>query len=149
MFHRQYTLTLVLLVPLAVGCGDAKGPLRVPVVGTVTLDGNPLSAAVVKYLPISRVAGNGGYGRTGSSGRYEVATWQGKEGLPPGDYLVTIEKQVMPDGSDFPYDSNDWPAKSETHQILPAKYAAPKDSVLKATVTEASAKYSFALESGG
>ena len=148
MFHCRYALTLVLLVPLAVGCGGPKGPLRVPVVGAVTLDGAPLAAAVVQFFPISKVAGSGGHGRTGSSGYYEITTWQGKEGLPPGDYLVTIEKRVMPDGSDFPFDSNDWPAKSETRQILPAEYANPQDSVLKATVTEESVEYDFALESG-
>ncbi|MCH2115708.1 MAG: carboxypeptidase-like regulatory domain-containing protein [Pirellulales bacterium] len=147
MFRLQHTLTLVLLLLPAAGCGDAKGPLRVPVVGTVTLDGAPLSAAVLEFFPLSQVAGNGGHGRTGSSGRYEVATWQGKEGLPPGDYLVTIEKRVMPDGSDFPFDSDDWPDKSVTRQILPAKYAAAKKSELKVTVAEDKPVYDLILES--
>lgn len=147
MFRLQHALTLGLLLPPAAGCGGAKGPLRVPVVGTVMLDDAPLSAAVVEFFPVSQVAGNGGHGRTGSSGRYEVATWQGKKGLPPGDYRVTIEKRVMPDGSDFPFDSDDWPDKSVTRQILPAKYAARQNSVLKVTVTEESADCDFALES--
>jgi hypothetical protein len=141
-------LALVLPMPLVAGCGS-KGPLRVPVKGTVTLDGTPLAAAVVKYVPISQVAGNGGHGRTGSKGYYKVVTYQGKKGLPPGDYLVTIEKRVMPDGSDYPFHADQWPDVSVTRQILPAKYASPRNSVLKPTVTKSTAKYDFPLESGG
>ena len=149
MSYCRFTLVFVFLIPQVLGCGGPKGPLRVPVEGTVTIDGAPLTAAVVEYIPISQVAGNGGHGRTDSSGWYEVTTWQGKEGLPPGDYKVVIEKRVMPDGSDFPFHADEWPRKDETRQILPGRFAGRKESELKATVTEEEAEYNFALDGSG
>ena len=146
MNRLAVAIALLLPIAMAAGCGS-KGPLRVPVRGTVTLDGKPLSAAVVQYFPLGRVAGSGGGGRTGSKGRYQIVSPQGKKGLPPGDYLVTIEKRVMPDGSDYPFDADEWPDPSVTRQILPAKYASPRNSVLKPTVTESGANYDFPLKS--
>ena len=145
---NRLTVAIALLLPIAMaaGCGS-KGPLRVSVRGTVTLDGKPLSAAVVQYFPISQVAGNGGHGRTDSNGRYQIVTPQGKKGLPPGDYLVPIEKRVMPDGSDYPCDADQWPDPSVTRQILPAQYASRQKAALKPTVTESAAKYDFPLKS--
>jgi len=46
---------LALLVPLAVGCGKGKGKVS----GTVTLDGQPLPAGTINFLP-SKGTGAGG-----------------------------------------------------------------------------------------
>ena len=146
MFRYACTFAVVLLLLHTSGCGS-KGPLRVPVTGTVTLDGSELNAAVLEFIPTGRVAGSGGTGRTGRDGRYEITTWQGKEGLPPGEYRVMIEKRVMPDGSDFPFDGDQWPDAQGLRQVLPKKYASRKDTVLKTTVTEEEAQYDFALNS--
>lgn len=146
MNRLAVVIALLLPIAMAAGCGS-KGLLRVPVRGTVTLDGKPLSAAVVQYFPINQVAGSGGSGRTGSKGHYQIVTPQGKKGLPPGDYLVTIEKRVMPDGSDYPFDADEWPDLSVTREILPTQYASRQKSALKPTVTESAAKYDFPLKS--
>jgi hypothetical protein len=88
---RGFTRTGLLALFLAVvGCGDSSGVGRTfPVKGAVTLDGNPISAGVVQFLP----EGGSGSGHSPMAmikdGTYELTT-NGKPGAPPGDYKVTV-----------------------------------------------------------
>ena len=77
-------------------------PELVPVSGTVTLDGKPLSGATVTFLPVGATRGRSCYGVTGADGRYELMETDKNKGAPEGEFEVLCNKWVMPDGSDLP-----------------------------------------------
>jgi hypothetical protein len=107
---------------LAVGCGGSGGgEATVPVVGNIKVDGEPAPNAVIRLIPQGTTGGQGGGGATDSTGRYEVSTPQGKKGLPPGQYKVTVSRRLNPDGS--PPDPNTPPIESKAIETLPAKYS--------------------------
>jgi len=60
-------------------------------------------------------------GTTDSNGNYELGTTEEVEGLPPGEYLVTVVE-----------DRGDWDSPSPP--TIHAKYASPKTSGLLCTV---------------
>jgi len=139
---------IVLLLLTTNGCRDASVPELVPVGGTVTLDGKPLSGALVEFLPLGDIPGNGGGGRTSAEGRYQLQTGQGHHGIPAGEYKVVIIKLVMPDGSDFPADSDVPPIDSSAQQVLSARYSERDLTELRAIVAAETHTLDFALESG-
>ncbi len=68
-----FVATLVLLLPLATGCGAR--PDLAPVSGTVTLDGQPLADAHVSFQPVQDDVGEmamGSYGTTAADGSYRL-----------------------------------------------------------------------------
>jgi hypothetical protein len=84
--------TLVLSVALA-GCDRSPFDL-VPVSGVVSLDGQPLAGGIVNFQPINAGsgvnAGPGSTARTGSDGRYTLATIRGEPGAVVGNHRVKI-----------------------------------------------------------
>jgi len=78
---------------LAAGCGTDG---RVPVKGTVTLDGRPLKGVTVVFHASPSTKGNGGYADTNASGRFQATTHQMRPGLYPGDYTITVELPKYP-----------------------------------------------------
>lgn len=96
-FRRLRSLSLLLLVLLsvcAVGCGRSDG--LVSVGGIVTLDGGPLDGAVVTFHPQTDSSGNGGSGVTDAAGRFALVSPQGKKGISPGEYRVTVSRRKLP-----------------------------------------------------
>ena len=90
-----------LVIPAGCSSGGKTQP-RVPVSGIVTLDGKPLSKAVVSLVPKGETAGDGGIATTDASGQFEVTSRDTKSrGCPIGSYTVMISKWANPDGSDF------------------------------------------------
>lgn len=73
-----------LLLPGGLGCG--QGP--VPVSGKVTLDGEPVAAATLAFVPA--VAGRPAFAVTETDGSYQVTTQNPGDGAWPGEYTVTI-----------------------------------------------------------
>lgn len=102
-------LALPLVLALMLGCASSESqvdetPTRgatavnpadmVPVKGVVTLNGKPLTGAVVAFMPKSGVPG---IGETDAGGQYELTTVTSKGALP-GDYKVQISYRVSPSG---------------------------------------------------
>lgn len=131
------------------GCGGSSSnqPKLVPVTGTVTLDGKPLSGVSVSLIPTGATRGTGASGYTNAAGRYEITASHGGRGSPVGEYRVVAAKLVMPDGSDFPINSNIVPIDSPAKQILPLCYSHPQHTVLKATVQDGPNTIDFPLSS--
>jgi hypothetical protein len=129
------------------GCGPSAGPPLAPVSGTVTLDGKPLSGAVVSFIPTGDTPGGGGDGRTGPDGKYTLRSRHGG-GVAAGEYRVVVSKRVMPNGSDVPPDDPTPPSESPAREILPY-YSDRSSPVLTATVPTAGATVDLPLQSRG
>lgn len=91
--------SVLLTLAIFVGCGDS-GPLLVPVTGTVSMDGLPLSFKSVTLLPIEGTSGHGAAGFTDSAGNIKLlAVVPGAirdfQGCPPGRYRVVISEPLI------------------------------------------------------
>jgi hypothetical protein len=102
LFHRRAGTSALFLAcvcsfPFATaGCGDSSGIGKtVPVVGKVTVDGNPVKAGTVSFRP-DRTRGNllahEPSGEIDAEGNYKLFTGNKgeKEGAPVGWYRVAI-----------------------------------------------------------
>lgn len=85
MLASQKCIPLLLAAAL-IGCGDS-GPELGEVEGVVTLDGKPLSNAVVTFSP--QGGGPNGIAKTGTDGKYQLMT-AGKLGAVLGGHKVSI-----------------------------------------------------------
>ena len=88
-----------LLIAVAVtGCGKA-GPKMAPVSGTVTVDGVPLTAGQVTFVPVDTAEkpGNTGFsgGTLDATGKYTIFTG-GEAGAPLGKYKATVNPSMVP-----------------------------------------------------
>jgi hypothetical protein len=96
----QYRFGLVVSLLLLSGCfGSDK---VVPVSGVVTLDGEPLSGAVVGFEPIAvegqLEAGYGSYAKTDDDGRYQLLSLKKEDGALVGRHRVSVSTVVGREG---------------------------------------------------
>jgi hypothetical protein len=86
----------VTALTIAVACmGCSPSPFKlVPVSGTVSLDGQPLAGGIVNFQPIvvgtGVNSGPGSTARTGTDGRFTLATIRGEPGAVVGEHRVKI-----------------------------------------------------------
>jgi uncharacterized protein (TIGR03067 family) len=73
--------------------GDKIEKKLAPVVGKVTLNGQPLAKATVEFVPLDK-GGQRAMGTTDENGDYKLTTGGKKEGVVPGKYRVVISKKV-------------------------------------------------------
>jgi hypothetical protein len=126
----QLTWTLVLGC-LVSGCGPSR-PATVPVKGTVTYNGEPVEGAAVVFFGTGRQA----TGETNSEGIFSLQTYEPNDGAIPGEYTVTIAKvESAPESSGDPGREPPKVSATPPKSLIPKKYADPKDSELKETVT--------------
>ena len=131
------------LVLLLAGCNnEPAGPPLVPVEGAVTLDGKPLGAADLMFVPQGDTQGQGGVAQTDKDGKFALLSQDRKhKGAPVGSYRVIINKLVKPDGTDFVPDPNSGPMDTGGfRELLPAAYSDMGQTQLVATVPEGGAK---------
>lgn len=110
----------------ALGCSRGDLPELGKVSGTVTLDGQPLSGAIVMFQPAS---GRPAFGNTDESGNYDVSFTGDVKGAVVGKSSVHIF----------------WPDGEPGSKPIPAKYNA-KSEITK-DVAGGSNTFDFALES--
>ncbi|MDG1991857.1 MAG: carboxypeptidase-like regulatory domain-containing protein [Pirellulales bacterium] len=97
--HRTFnvlgriTLFLAALAFTFTGCGYRR-PTQVKTAGTVTLDGEPVAQASLMFIPDS---GRPASGNTNTNGAFELSSYGGNDGLPAGNYRVTVTKLVLKD----------------------------------------------------
>src|SRR5262245_43486928 len=139
MHRAGFGLLLTALV-LVAGCGKDNDGLT-PVAGTVFVDDAAAQGAVVTFFPTGNTPGNGGTGQTDATGKYEISTPQGKKGLPPGEYKVSVSYRRNPDGS--APDPNVPPIESKAVELLPPKYSDREKTELTATVTAETKPHDF------
>jgi hypothetical protein len=149
-FARPFS-TLVILTAIGIGCDrGAPGPPLVPVAGVVTLDGKPLTAADIMFVPQGETKGQGGVGRTDAAGAFELFTQDRQQkGAPVGSYRVIINKMVTPDGKDYVPDPNVGPIDTGGFkEVLPTAYSDMGLTKLEVNIPEGGTKdLSFKLNS--
>jgi hypothetical protein len=90
LFVGRGEIFLVGMLFLAGGCGPSRPPMRA-VSGTVRYQGKPVEGASVTFLHSSS---RSGYGTTDEQGRFQLGTWEEKDGGVVGKCIVTITKWV-------------------------------------------------------
>jgi hypothetical protein len=101
------------------GCGDGK-PTRVPVAGTVLIDGAPVTHGSIMFIP---TAGRPAGGGIDAEGRFTLTCYELNDGATPGVHRVKVTA-IEPIGER----SNRWHA--------PKKYADEKTSGIEVEITE-------------
>lgn len=157
MRGRLAPFTAVLVASTLVGCGPRD--VRHSVSGVVTLDDQPVVGASVTFMPKGK--GLPGIGETNSAGRFTMQDGGMHEGMPAGDYDVTImlaewstaKTTRIPSG---PPDSNG--KQTETIEvmtvepyvkkwIIPERYGRLRSSGLSASITGPTTTLAFPLTS--
>lgn len=83
---RLQLLVIFIVALLCIGCGDGR-PTRVPVSGTVLIDGKPVEAGWVCIMPDNA---RPAISAIGSDGRFKLTTYDDDDGVVPGKHTVTV-----------------------------------------------------------
>jgi hypothetical protein len=129
------------LLLCAGGCGG-DGPGLATVSGTVTLDGQPVPAAVLTFIPQAPDS-SPSYGRTDAEGKYSLMFTRSKEGAMLGKHRVEIETQKISadEAADMKAEGREVPA----YVAIPKKYREP--GALTAEVKSGGNQIDFTLTS--
>jgi hypothetical protein len=109
-------LILAVLVLTGLGCGDGR-PYRVPVSGTVTIDGEPLKSGFIRLHAEKDRPATGEI----SNGRFALTTFENNDGAVLGTHKVEVVAFETISGS-----QHRW--------LAPPKYRNPDESKLTATI---------------
>jgi len=142
---------LICLAAMVCGCSKSSKFDLTPVVGTVTLDGQPLADADVTFF--HQGSSVPGYqistGKTDAAGKYELKAGA-KPGAVPGDFKVTVSRIVSKDGATVTLeegmDMTQLEMQGLAKQSLPEKYSDYEKTELSAKVENGKAEgYDFPL----
>lgn len=138
-FRLVLTLTVFgsLSAAALTGCGGTSSG-TLPISGKVTYQGKAVPNLRVSFS--SKSGTRPADGVTDAEGKYKLGTFMAGDGALPGDYLVAIQTAgtdstkppsvEITDASEY-----DVPKVDPTKPGIPAKYAAPSSSGLKAVIT--------------
>ena len=124
-------LPLALALFLFAGCAETYN--FAPVSGTVTLDGQPLSGALVSFEPLktgeSTEVGYGSYAECDVEGRFKLKSLQGEEGAiigPHRVFITTFKGDLGSKGETIIKSKEKVPAKYSDYD-KPLKFDVPKE----------------------
>ena len=120
---------------LLAGCGGSSGPV-LPVNGVVTLDGNPVANALVRFYPAEGTEpSSSGFAQTGTDGKFVMTGGKGEKGLAPGKYKVTVSKGGG--GKEFNSEEGSGAVVPEIEfkDDFPPHYSNPAKTILSYSVT--------------
>jgi len=97
-------IAVVLMAATFSSCGKSEVPPLVRVRGTIMLDGRPLAAKHVSFIPIAGTAGQGAGATVGADGRYRLmavlpGATRDVAGVQRGSYRVVITEPRFPQPS--------------------------------------------------
>jgi hypothetical protein len=147
---RLFRRAMLLAAVAASGCSSERDPNLpdlVPVSGTITLDGTPLSNTTISFMPAPGTPGTVAAGATTPDGKYTLKSMHSGAGAAVGQYRVIISKLKRPDGSDFPLDSPEGPIDAGADESLPPRYSDPEKTTLTANVPAGGGIIDFPLKS--
>lgn len=128
---------LALVATTIVGCGGAG---LAPVSGTVSMDGSPLDGATVTFHPQPGVKSNGGSGTSDAAGKFTLLTPQGKPGIIPGDYSITVSRRKLSEKAEKQIKEakergiTPMVSDREMAETLPKAYSKPETSPLRVSI---------------
>ncbi len=127
--NMKWSCAALLSVSLLVGCGSGSSlEGLVPAEGVVTLNDTPVEGATIVFAPKgSSSPSSSASAQTDASGHFEMMTLNPGDGVYPGEYYVTITKEVI-EGEAPVIDPNDKASKKavDTRTVtehLPSVYA--------------------------
>ncbi|WP_422925723.1 hypothetical protein [Singulisphaera sp. PoT] len=137
-------------------CGNDSDGYRFkvfPAVGKVVYKGKPLPRAFVRFHPTDPAKVQLPDGQTGlpvllttetdEKGKFSHSTYVADDGVPAGDYAVTV-MTTLPSRD---VENSDGPAQPPPRAAMPSKtYRDPAKTPLKATVKEGVNEFTFELE---
>lgn len=146
-------LTLSILVCLGFLLGCSGGDM-LPVEGTVTLDGEPLEGAAISFVPAE--GGRPCSGQTDAQGHFTLASYVAGDGVPPGEYKVTVIKlDARRQATAAPTEegaADGQKAMGNIEQsvkfLTPMKYSSPATTDLRVEVTDKMEPVQIELKSG-
>ena len=132
------------------GCGGSKAPdkrpERVLFGGTATLNGAAVEDGLITFHPVG--TGSGASGKTDSSGKFVMSTYESGDGVIPGEYSVTVVKVGAAANAPTGVSTDDPNYNGEPAEVpvdlsnkLPPKFEDPKTSGVKVTVTDANTEF--------
>jgi hypothetical protein len=151
MVRSLFSVFILLL--LCVGCGPSGKPLKVEYVeGVITLDGQPLDGASIRFTPTEaegKTEAAGGF--SDARGIFTLTSMNGnpERGAVEGEYKVTISKAKIIDllrGRD-PATLSPYEDHSRQEETLPAIYSNLEQTELTATVKRGRNTIDFHLKS--
>jgi hypothetical protein len=101
------------------GCSDGR-PTRIPVSGTVLVDGKPLTQGNIKFVP---TGARPSAGKLDENGRFTMACYDGDDGVIPGTHRVAVSASKII-------------GESKIQWFAPKKYADFRTSGLTFEITE-------------
>lgn len=123
MRHPLSGVVAVIVLSLA-GCGKpADGPPTIPATGRATFDTKPAAGALLLFHTQGSPSALPSRAAVGPDGRFSVSTNGADDGLPKGDYVVTVEWRAGADENGAARPS-----------VVPDKYTRKESSPLRATV---------------
>ncbi|HWL11319.1 MAG TPA: hypothetical protein VNQ76_23140 [Planctomicrobium sp.] len=129
-FRRLMLAGLMLAIPMGnQGCGKAATPPLAKVSGVISLDGKPLTAGTVQFIPDKEMgtAGRMAVGTIQSNGHYELTSVKPGDGAQVGHHIVVIQAfETAP-----PVTETEPPPP---RALIPLKYTDPDTSELRAEV---------------
>ncbi len=125
--HAAFVILVVFVS--AGGCSDGR-PARVPVAGSVKIDGKPLEHGFISFVPSDGQRPGGGAIEAG--GQYRVSMYTAFDGLPVGQYTVVVT--ATEPVNDF---AQRWHA--------PKKYANASTSELSVEITKEKSPFDIEL----
>ena len=122
-----------------IGCSSETGPSRFPISGTVRIDGQPLEAGTITFLPESN---HTAVSSDFTSGAYSIGS---SAGPAAGRYLVEIVS-VKPTGKIIRHPDLPSETTEEVRNIVPTQYNT-KTSLKIEVKPDAENKFDFELSS--
>lgn len=118
---------ILFLVPLVVGCSEAKVPV-VPVSGKITVNKEvPVGAEIVLHAKGHTLPeGVSPVGRVAEDGTFQVSIYEQGEGVPAGEYVATVQWFKIGKAA-----AGEDPVVKD---VVPKKYRDPKTSPIAVTV---------------
>ena len=154
MLKNTSALVMSICVCLGTALLGCSGDGMLPVEGTVTLDGKPLEGAAVSFVPAE--GGRPCTGQTDDQGHFTLASYVAGDGVPPGEYKVTVIKlDARRQAEAAPVEEG----AQESEQLMgnveqavkfitPMKYSSPATTDLKVDVTTGMKPVEIDLTSG-
>jgi len=157
---RTYFPLLLVTCVAALGCTAADSIPTEPVLGLVTLDGDPVAGATITFHP-NGPEGAAASGLSDENGNYRITVVQaidGKQAAPgsgtlPGKYTVTVRKveteefisQEEAEEQGIPYQPSD--QSPAVTYIVPKEYSKKDESGIEVEVKKGSNDIPLVLES--